>query len=200
MNNGNCVQITSSYTVANCQTFDSNGLCTLCNTGYGISSTGSCFLVTKTNVTNCINYAQDTMVCTQCASGFYLSAALNQCPTMTSAVITNCVSHGADSLGNILCLKCSTGFTLNLQQTGCVPIPTLAGCLYASNYSCQQCSSGYFLTMDSYKISLFSSSLNSNTFGNINYLIGDSASNQTKIMDGVNICTSVDTTANCSVY
>lgn len=33
---------------------------------------------------------------------------------MTTSVITNCISHGADSLGNILCLKCASKYTLNV--------------------------------------------------------------------------------------
>ena len=63
----------ANYTVDNCHTINSNGQYTQYNTGYGVASNGTCFQITKVNVTNCINYSQSTMECIQCNTGYYLS-------------------------------------------------------------------------------------------------------------------------------
>ena len=96
---------------------------------------------------------------------------------MTTAAITNCVSHGANSQGVILCLKCANSFALNVEQSKCLAIPNQAGCLYASNYSCLSCSSQFILTQDSYKISLYNTKSTTNALADLNYLLGDSAGN-----------------------
>ena len=62
----------------NCDVCSSGTLCTSCSSGYENPETG-CSLVTVTSSTfpNC--EADDGVVCTECAIGFYFDPVLDEC-------------------------------------------------------------------------------------------------------------------------
>lgn len=107
---GKCVKPTT--TIANCDTYSANGVCTDCEKGYQLG-VNKCTLIT---IQNCL--AVDTgSNCIACKNGKKPSADGKSCSD-TNCASTNCATCSV-ILSTEICFECSSGNALNVTTLAC---------------------------------------------------------------------------------
>lgn len=131
----------------NCLTFTvDSAVCTQCNAGYFLDTTGVCNAYPAQPIANCAIYNNATS-CNSCATGYLLNS--NACTAIAnSALIQNCATY-ATNTSSVSCLTCATGYYLASANT-CTQRSAslnLANCATFSNTqdTCTACSTGYYL-------------------------------------------------------
>jgi hypothetical protein len=129
--NGQCFP----QSVNNCDVYEPNtNTCLACVPTYSLVNFRC---VQDTDVPNCVQYHSDNITCTQCASGFVLNTATNQCVAIT---IPNCANQTSN-----LCVSCVDGFYTN--GTACLTQNVTDCLVHVPNFNqCSVCDSGFFLT------------------------------------------------------
>jgi hypothetical protein len=111
-----CKAITNS--VPHCLEYESDGLCSQCESGFFLHDDVVTFKRAPENQKQCNPWPND---------------------------IPKCKTHFKDNLNNIRCLECEPGFMLSENMDHCFEHRD-ENCLIASNIGCDQCLSGYGLS------------------------------------------------------
>ena len=111
--------VSCSSIINNCQSCTiTPNFCTTCNTGYSISTTGSCVTcltsIGGSAIPNC-QYCSQTNVCGICAPGYTLTAG-----SCIQCNIVACLGCTMSASNVITCNACAAGYTLNAASTACV--------------------------------------------------------------------------------
>lgn len=128
---------TTGTSVANCYSYVSNGVCSLCNDGYYLNN-GVC---TVTAVSNCARANTTTpATCVACKNAIVVEN--NVCTGSTKCADNNCSICSSAAV----CLKCNTSYSLT--STGTCVAETVKNCavLGATNTVCSSCKDGYYQT------------------------------------------------------
>ena len=149
----------SSSVVPNCASCSFNNFCSACNTGFVLSSLGTC-LPTQCNIPNCASCSAN-YVCQVCATGFTNSLGFfyqNQ-PTanmVTSMIMGQCIpntitcqiANCAYCTSSGVCASCASGYDITSPNV-CGPACSVSNCIQCfegSPSSCLTCQPGYTLS------------------------------------------------------
>jgi hypothetical protein len=123
--NGKCVKYQ-----ANCNSYDSNGICSACQPGY-LFYLGQCF------INNCQSVSSTDNVCSSCPNNFIYQAGI-----CYNRVQNNCIVYSTTSSANASCLYCASAYYLTAINTCQLMI---SNCLVTNvdTGRCTSCISGY---------------------------------------------------------
>ena len=165
--NGYCVTnvSTSAFAcgVSNCGQCSFDNFCSICNTGYTLTSWGSC-VKTTCDVANCASCSINN-ICSACNSGYSLTGNLsivmptstyefacalnNQC-RMTSSLTCN-VNYCSYCTSNNVCASCMSGYDFDSTNTNCVATCNVTNCYECNEgqeQTCNVCQPGFQLSSD----------------------------------------------------
>jgi hypothetical protein len=138
--NGGCTNRTA-WNLTNCLNYSqTSDVCTTCATDFVLTTDGR---ACKSKISNCLAYAASTaadasLLCSQCAVGYYLASNKLSCVT---GAIANCAEF-VDYTG--ACSKCRNGYYAS--NGGCVAATGIAGCLTFSqtqDLKCDTCQANF---------------------------------------------------------
>lgn len=159
--NGYCVAnlVTPTCSVSNCNSCSYNNFCKLCNSGFSLTSYGTC-VPTQCGIANCASCSLN-YICQQCntnytlalsplqltsatAYGFASWALTQQCvPNTVSCNVSNC----AYCLSANQCASCATGYDFSASNSNlCVASCNVANCFQCTEgnaNNCTTCSPGF---------------------------------------------------------
>ena len=159
--NGYCVAnlVAPTCSVSNCNSCSYNNFCKLCNSGFSLTSYGTC-VPTQCTVANCASCSLN-YICQQCntnytlalsplqltsatAYGFASWALTQQCvPNTVSCNVANC----AYCLSANQCASCATGYDFSASNSNlCVASCNVANCFQCTEgnaNNCTTCSPGF---------------------------------------------------------
>ncbi|EWS75591.1 hypothetical protein TTHERM_000597660 (macronuclear) [Tetrahymena thermophila SB210] len=143
-NQQNCIQCQ----IDKCSVCSSNGKCSICNSGYQLSSD---FLTCQPPCAspNCATCLQGSSTnCQTCNSQYIVNPSTNQCISINSCIVANCQT--CVSQNPLTCSTCSPNFYQNSDSSQCLSC-AVQNCLYclSNNYQkCSQCNSNFYLNSD----------------------------------------------------
>lgn len=163
LTNGYCVAnlVTPTCSVSNCNSCSYTNFCKACNSGYSVTSYGTC-VPTQCNIPNCASCSLN-FICQQCNTGYTLAlsplqltsssaygfvswALTQQCiPNSVPCNITFCaICFSANQ-----CAACASGYDFSTTNANnCVPACSITNCLQCTEgnaNTCITCYPGYQL-------------------------------------------------------
>lgn len=140
---GSCVATSSLCSVPNCKACVDNNYvqCKECNSGYGLTSTGTCHTCATPNCKNCDG---DANVCKVCANGYFVTKYGTCSPVQCD--LPYCAA--CDATDPSRCGTCISGYYVNTNDGQCVTagtclVPDCDKCVSSSPNICETCSAGY---------------------------------------------------------
>ncbi|KAL4490794.1 hypothetical protein ABPG72_021848 [Tetrahymena utriculariae] len=143
-NQQNCIQCQ----ITNCSACSTDGKCSICNTGYQLSSDFlSCQLPCSS--LNCITCVQGSSTnCSICDSQHSVNPNTNQCISKNSCIVVNCQTCATQQ--PLTCSTCSSNFYQNSDSSQCLPcgVQNCSSCVQNNYLQCSQCQPSYYLNSD----------------------------------------------------
>lgn len=197
----------ASNTGTNCATFtvDTN-VCTACNTGYFLDTTGVCNAFPAEPIPNCAVYT-NASTCFSCSNGYTLSN--NACTAVATAnLVPNCATYDGTS-SSVTCTACASNYYLSGSNTCTIRVASLnlANCAtFTSNAdTCATCATGYIISSDAQQCYAAISNCAQHTSVPKNSTIQCSTCNSTYLLVAASgntqsTCVTVATPTNCATF